>query len=212
MYRVLKLNEATDDEEVDVDVNLDDENLPVDDTEMTNAEVEDEAQDDLDDAIDDDIENEEYAMDKDLDDLRDVLVDLDWKLYMITQGDEDDVYYIIGRINGDTTEMLVSKDNPTTDEMTFDWIELPLSFDQVISGDLVYGKKDEDGNPIRPNHDAIMDFLMTSLEDEDPEKAEEVKEKLDEPDEPDEEVEKVSLDDLGSDESEDEEKEEEDNE
>lgn len=173
-----------------------DEDLP--DDELSDEEVEDQAQEDLSDTIEDDIENEDYAVDKDLDDLRDILVDLDWKLYMLTQGGKDDVCYIIGRINGEDTEMLVSSPNPTTDEQSFDWIELPLSYNTVLSYDTVYGKKDENGEDIRPNHEAIMDYLMSSLEETDPDKYEELQNDFDD----NEESNVVSLDDLGSEENE----------
>lgn len=173
-----------------------DEDLP--DDELSDEEVEDQAQEDLSDTIEDDIENEDYAVDKDLDDLRDVLVDLDWKLYMLTQGGKDDVCYIIGRINGEDTEMLVSSPNPTMDEQSFDWIELPLSYNTVLSYDTVYGKKDENGEDIRPNHEAIMDYLMSSLEETDPDKYEELQNDSDD----NEESNVVSLDDLGSEENE----------
>lgn len=173
-----------------------DEDLP--DDELSDEEVEDQAQEDLSDTIEDDIENEDYAVDKDLDDLRDVLVDLDWKLYMLTQGGKDDVCYIIGRINGEDTEMLISSPNPTMDEQSFDWIELPLSYNTVLSYDTVYGKKDENGEDIRPNHEAIMDYLMSSLEETDPDKYEELQNDSDD----NEESNIVSLDDLGSEENE----------
>lgn len=173
-----------------------DEDLP--DDELSDEEVEDQAQEDLSDTIEDDIENEDYAVDKDLDDLRDVLVDLDWKLCMLTQGGKDDVCYIIGRINGEDTEMLVSSPNPTMDEQSFDWIELPLSYNTVLSYDTVYGKKDENGEDIRPNHEAIMDYLMSSLEETDPDKYEELQNDSDD----NEESNVVSLDDLGSEENE----------
>lgn len=173
-----------------------DEDLP--DDELSDEEVEDQAQEDLSDTIEDDIENEDYAVDKDLDDLRDILVDLDWKLYMLTQGGKDDVCYIIGRINGEDTEMLVSSPNPTMDEQSFDWIELPLSYNTVLSYDTVYGKKDENGEDIRPNHEAIMDYLMSSLEETDPDKYEELQNDSDD----NEESNVVSLDDLGSEENE----------
>ena len=178
-----------------------DEDLP--DDELSDEEIEDQAQEDLSDTIEDDVENEDYAVDKDLDDLRDVLVDLNWKLYMLTQGDKDDVCYIIGRINGEDTEMLVSNPNPTTDEQSFDWIELPLAYNTVLSYDTVYGKKDENGEDIQPNHEAIMDYLMSSLEETDPEKYEELQNNSSE--EQGDNV--VSLDDLGSDENEDNEEE-----
>lgn len=173
-----------------------DEDLP--DDELSDEEVEDQAQEDLSDTIEDDIENEDYAVDKDLDDLRDVLVDLDWKLYMLTQGGKDDVCYIIGRINGEDTEMLISSPNPTMDEQSFDWIELPLSYNTVLSYGTVYGKKDENGEDIRPNHEAIMDYLMSSLEEVDPDKYEELQNDSDD----NEESNIVSLDDLGSEENE----------
>ena len=173
-----------------------DEDLP--DDELSDEEVEDQAQEDLSDTIEDDVENEDYAVDKDLDELRDVLVDLDWKLLMLTQGGKDDVCYIIGRINGEDTEMLVSNPNPTTGEQSFDWVELPLNYNSVISYDTVYGRKDENGDDIVPNHEAIMDYLMSSLEETDPDKYEELQNDSNET----EESNVVSLDDLGSDENE----------
>ena len=181
-----------------------DEELP--DEELSDEDVEDQAQEDLSDTIEDDVENEDYAVDKDLDELRDVLVDLGWKLLMLTQGDKDDICYIIGRINGDDTEMLVSSPNPTTEEQSFDWIELPLNYNSVISYDTVYGRKDENGDDIVPNHEAIMDYLMSSLEETDPDKFEELQNNSSE--EQSDNV--VSLDDLGSDEGENEDNEEED--
>ena len=181
-----------------------DEELP--DEELSDEDVEDQAQEDLSDTIEDDVENEDYAVDKDLDELRDVLVDLDWKLLMLTQGDKDDICYIIGRINGEDTEMLVSNSNPTTGEQSFDWIELPLNYNSVISYDTVYGRKDENGDDIVPNHEAIMDYLMSSLEETDPDKFEELQNNSSE--EQSDNV--VSLDDLGSDEGENEDNEEED--
>lgn len=181
--------------EADEDLS-DDENLLGE--ELSDEEVEDQAQEDLSDTIEDDVENEDYAVDKDLDELRDVLVDLDWKLLMLTQGGKDDVCYIIGRINGEDTEMLVSNPNPTTGEQSFDWVELPLNYNSVISYDTVYGRKDENGDDIVPNHEAIMDYLMSSLEETDPDKYEELQNDSNET----EESNVVSLDDLGSDENE----------
>lgn len=163
---------------------------------LDNQEVEDKAEEDINDTIEDDAENEEYATDSKLDELRDVLVDLDWKLYMINTGNEDEVYYVIGRINGDETELL--SDTGTDDNHNFVWIPQPMSLAEVLKMNTVYGQD------LEPDHEAILDFLMKSLEEEEPEKAAELADEEEiEDDVP--ETAGISLDNLEKEDNEDEE-------
>lgn len=178
MYRVLKLKEA--DEELPIPTEVPEENpdeiVPVEDIE---------------DKVADEIPDEEYMVDPILNELRDILVDLDWNLFMLGNDDIGPVY-IIGRLNDeDIEEMLVP------DGESFKFIELPDRLSDILRYETVYGKPEDDSAEeagedveIAPEenlakgvpHEQIVEFLMNKLVEINPEAAKELQ-KEDEPEE-----------------------------
>lgn len=198
-----------------------------DNTENDETENDIDAQEDLDDVVDDEenqTENpveEKSELDKDLDELREVLVDLDLSLYRISsKEDPNNVIYIIGKVaeNSNDTLMLIDtkpeepkedealkpiadkvvndeesdEDDEESDEdkkeelkSRFDFIVLPKSFDEINKLNPRYGED------ITPDHEAIMDYLMNCLIEENPKAAEELQkddtENLEDVDNPEEE-------------------------
>ena len=196
MYRIFKLNEAEDDEEI-----------------IDNIEDTEEANEELQDTIADEENQEENPVEEDnlldnqLNELRDVLVDLDLNLYRIaSKEDPNNVIYIIGKVAENSNDVLMLVDNkpeeinneieldtpiaddiktdevleddeevtePTEedtieDENRFDFVVLPKSFDEINKLNPRYGED------LTPDHEAIMDYLMNCLIEVNPEAAEEL--------------------------------------
>lgn len=196
MYRIFKLNEAEDDEEI-----------------IDNIEDTEEANEELQDTIADEENQEENPVEEDnlldnqLNELRDVLVDLDLNLYRIaSKEDPNNVIYIIGKVAENSNDVLMLVDNkpeeinneieldtpiaddiktdevleddeevtePTEedtieDENRFDFVVLPKSFDEINKLNPRYGED------LTPDHEAIMDYLMNCLIEINPEAAEEL--------------------------------------
>jgi hypothetical protein len=89
------------------------------------------------------------------------------------------------------------KEDEEEEKPTFDFVKLPISFDEINKLNPRYGEG------LTPNHEAIMDYLMNCLIEENPEAAEELQseKELEEPINPDDD--KVDLDiDIGEEEEE----------
>lgn len=140
---------------------------------------------------------EESLLDTQLDELRDILVDLDdIRLYKIISQDYDE-FYILGKVsdNSDDVEMLVDTQpinfegkedsdeeiNPEDLKQKFQFVTLPLQFDQIKDMNPRYGED------LEPNHDEIVSYLMNLLVEQNPEAAEEHKEEKVEIKEPEDE-------------------------
>lgn len=196
MYRIFKLNEAEDDEEI-----IDN----IEDTEEANEELQDTVADE--ENQEENPVEEDNLLDNQLNELRDVLVDLDLNLYRIaSKEDPNNVIYIIGKVAENSNDVLMLVDNkpeeinneieldtpiaddiktdevleddeevtePTEedtieDENRFDFVVLPKSFDEINKLNPRYGED------LTPDHEAIMDYLMNCLIEINPEAAEEL--------------------------------------
>ena len=210
------LTEAPEDEEFElVDEPSEDESLPIEepteDEEMSDEEYEDEVEEDKEDTVEDAVEEPFYATTPEYDELRDLLVDLDYRLFLI-----NDNMVCIGRLNGPDIEFLTSNRPEDTDaeaseqnekaveiedkaeedgEQAFEykWIKAPDSLDKFLAQvNVVYlspEMSDEDKEQyagIEASHESVMDFLMNELPEDKREEHEneEVEEELEEiPDE-----------------------------
>lgn len=187
------LTEAPEDEEEFELVDEPTEELPIDDVpakdeEMTDAEYEDEVEEDKEDTVEDAVEEPFYATTPEYDELRDLLVDLDYRLFLI-----NDNMVCIGRLNGPDIEFLTSNRPEDTDaeaseqndkateiedkaeedgEQAFEykWIKAPDSLDKFLTQvNVVYlspEMSDEDKEQyagIEASHESVMDFLMNEL-------------------------------------------------
>jgi predicted RNA-binding Zn-ribbon protein involved in translation (DUF1610 family) len=192
------LTEAPEDEEFEV--SEDDEELPIDepietpeedintDEEMSDEEYKDEIEDDEEDTIEDDVEEPFYATIPEFDELRDILPDLDYRLFLI-----NDNMVCIGRLNGPDIEFLTSNRPENTDtepseqnekaeeienkadedgEQAFEykWIKAPETFDKFLNQvNVVYLSPDmsdeekEQYAGIEASHESVLDFLMNEL-------------------------------------------------
>ena len=175
-----------------------------------------ETEEDLEDTVDseeDQEENpveEESTLDQQLDEIREVLVDLDLRLYKIMNNEEE--FYIIGRLDpisnqvemlvdtqpADTMNVNIEPDGSETAEKTlkdseetnlpdkdieiatrFDYIKLPVKFEQIKDMFPRYGED------LTPDHEAIMEYLMNLLIEQNPRAA---KERAEEQEDNDEEI------------------------
>lgn len=195
MYRIFKLNEAEDDEEIIDNIK---------DTEEANEELQDTVADE--ENQEENPVEEDNLLDNQLNELRDVLVDLDLNLYRIaSKEDPNNVIYIIGKVAENSNDVLMLVDNKpeeinneieldtpiaddiktdevledgeevtkptedtTEDENRFDFVVLPKSFDEINKLNPRYGED------LTPDHEAIMDYLMNCLIEVNPEAAEEL--------------------------------------
>ncbi len=197
------LTEAPEDEEFElIDEPVSDEELPVDeptgDEEMSDAEYEDEVEEDKEDTVEDAIEEPFYATTPEYDELRDLLVDLDYRLFLI-----NDNMVCIGRLNGPDIEFLTSNrpENTETEpseqndkaeeienkaeedgEQAFEykWVKAPDTLDKFLNQvNVVYlspEMSDEDKEQyagIEASHESVMDFLMNELPEDKREEHEE---------------------------------------
>ncbi len=177
--------------------------------EMTDAEYEEEAEDDAKDTFKDDVEEPWYATTPELDELRDILPDLDYRLFLINTD-----MICVGRLNGPDVEFLtsnndiiqgeaeVSEENDTAEEVeeraeengedSFEYmfIKAPETFEDFLKQvNVVYlspemseeDKEQYAGNEV--SHESLMSYLMNEL----PESAKkDVEEKEEEPQEEEE--------------------------
>ena len=190
------LTEAPEDEEFELVDEPTDEETPIEepvdtqeDEEMSDDEYEDEVEEDKEDTVKDDIEEPFYATTPEFDELRDVLVDLDYRLFLI-----NDNMVCIGRLNGpdiefltsnrpaENTEIEKSEQNEKSDEVEdraeedgeqsyeYLWIKAPDSFNSFLNQvNVVYlspDMTDEDKEQyagIEASHESVMNFLMNEL-------------------------------------------------
>lgn len=197
MYRIFKLNEAAEDEEEILD--------NIEDTEEANEELQD--------TIDDEENQEENPVEEDsvlddqLNELRDVLVDLDLNLYRIaSKENSNNVIYIIGKVAENSEDVLMLVDNKPEEINNDVEIEKPIAqdikeeseedeeldnetedenrFDFVVlpkSFDEINKLNPRYGEELNPDHEAIMDYLMNCLIEINPEAAEELQNKEENP-------------------------------
>lgn len=184
--------------------------------ELEDIEQAEETEEDLEDTVDSEEgqeENpveEESTLDQQLDEIREVLVDLDLRLYKIMNNEEE--FYIIGRLDpmsnqvemlvdtqpADTMNVSIEPDGSETAEQTlkdseetnlpdkdidiatrFDYIKLPTKFEQIKDMFPRYGED------LTPDHEAIMEYLMNLLIEQNPRAA---KERAEEQEDNDEEI------------------------
>ena len=200
------LTEAPEDEEFDL-VDEPTEELPLDEPteeveepeEMSNNEVQDEAKEDKEEVIEDDIEQPFYATVPEFDELREILPDLDYRLFLI-----NDNMVCIGRLNGPDIEFLTSnrpeeikdmeksEQNDKSDEIEeraeedgedsyeYIWVKAPDTLDKFLNQiNVVYlspEMSDEDKEQyagIEASHESVMNFLMNELPEDKREEHEE---------------------------------------
>ena len=135
----------------------------VDDEEMTNAEVQEEIEEDNKDKIQDEIEQPFYATIPEFDELREVLVELDYRLFLI-----NDNLVVVGRLNGADIEVLVNNGNE--ENANFVFVKAPETLDKLIAMEnVLYLSPDMTDEEIQTfenkeaNHEAVMEFLMNKL-------------------------------------------------
>ena len=137
----------------------------IDDEEMTGEEVQDEIQDDEEEKIKDDIEQPFYAVTPEYDELRPVLSELDYRLFLINND-----LVLIGRLNGADIEIMVNSGNDEESEYTF--VKAPGALDELkkianviyLSPDMTDEDKAEyEGK--EANHESVMEYLMNLLPD-----------------------------------------------
>ena len=135
----------------------------INDEEMTGEEVQDEIQDDEEEKIKDDIEQPFYAVTPEYDELRPVLSELDYRLFLINND-----LVLIGRLNGADVEIMVNSGNDEESEYTF--VKAPGALDELkkianviyLSPDMTDEDKAEyEGK--EANHESVMEYLMNLL-------------------------------------------------
>lgn len=189
------LTEAPEDEEFPEEEPIEDipSELPEEEPEeMTDEEIEDEIQDDNEEKIEDAVEQPFYATMEELDELREILPDLDYRLLLI-----NDNMVCIGRLNGADLEILTSNHPNTSvevekseqneeaeeveeraedkgeDSFEYMWIKAPETLDQFLSQvNVVYLSPDmtdeekEQYAGIEASHESLLDYLMNQLPEE----------------------------------------------
>ena len=202
----VKLTEAPEDiseEEEEYDVELNQEEVPneeVSTEEMSDEEYEEEAEDDAKDIVKDDVEEPWYATTPELDELREVLPELDYRLFLV-----DTDMACIGRLNGPDEEVLtsnrealekdaeVSDSNDKAEEVEeraeeqeeesyeYIWIKRPSTKEEFLNQvNVLYLSPDmseedkEQYAGLEVNHENLLDYLKSELPED---KREEVDEK-----------------------------------
>lgn len=168
-----KINKSTEDtiedKDINNEVNTDLENKSDDNTEeMNTEEINNEIEDDKEDIIDDEVEQPFYATNEDLDKLRDILPDIDNRLFLI-----NDKFIVVGRLNGADEEILVKKENNNNDESaedSYEYVKAPSTFKELqklvnvvyLSPDLTEEEaKEYEGK--EANTEELEEFLMNQL-------------------------------------------------
>ena len=137
----------------------------INDEEMTGEEVRDEIQDDEEEKIKDDIEQPFYAVTPEYDELRPVLSELGYRLFLINND-----LVLIGRLNGADIEIMINSGSDEESEYTF--VKAPGALDELkkvanviyLSPDMTDEDKAEyEGK--EANHESVMEYLMNLLPD-----------------------------------------------
>ena len=197
-------NERIEELEPTEETQFPEENLEPTEEEMTGEEVQDEIQDDEEEKIKDDIEQPFYAVTPEYDELRPVLSELDYRLFLINND-----LVLIGRLNGADIEIMVNSGNDEESEYTF--VKAPGALDELkkianviyLSPDMTDEDKAEyEGK--EANHESVMEYLMNLLpettrdemnQDELEETHSDIPEVNEEEQDEDEDIEEVSEDD-----------------
>lgn len=185
------------------ELGADEETEDIVDAEETEEDLEDTV--DSEEGQDENPVEEESLLDQQLDEIREVLVDLDLRLYKIINDAEE--FYILGRLDpvSNQVEMLVDTqpadnmnvdiepDGTETAEQTivddkvntiannidiatrFDYVTLPTKFEQIKDMFPRYGED------LTPDHEAIVEYLMNLLIEQNPRAAKERAEEESEP-------------------------------
>ena len=139
------------------------ENIEPTEDEMTDEEVKDEIEEDEEEKVQDDIEQPFYAVTPEYDELRPVLSELDYRLFLINND-----LVLIGRLNGANIEIMVNSGNDEESEYTF--VKAPGALDELkkianviyLSPDMTDEDKAEyEGK--EANHESVMEYLMNLL-------------------------------------------------
>lgn len=155
----------------------------------------DEVVDDIQDETPTEDEEEISALDTQLNELREILPDLDLRLYQVTnKEDTNKVFYFIGKVAEDSDDVLMLVDtNPEAEEISveegslkeaafeaiedekedeepenFDFQVIPNSYDELAKLNPRYGED------LTPDHEKIMEYLMNCLVKKNPDRAEEL--------------------------------------
>ena len=197
-------NERIEELEPTEETQFPEENLEPTEEEMTGEEVQDEIQDDEEEKVKDDIEQPFYAVTPEYDELRPVLSELDYRLFLINND-----LVLIGRLNGADIEIMVNSGNDEESEYTF--VKAPGALDELkkianviyLSPDMTDEDKAEyEGK--EANHESVMEYLMNLLpettrdemnQDELEETHSDIPEVNEEEQDEDEDIEEVSEDD-----------------
>lgn len=156
-------NERIEELEPTEETQFPEENLEPTEDEMTGEEVQDEIQDDEEEKVKDDIEQPFYAVTPEYDELRPVLSELDYRLFLINND-----LVLIGRLNGADIEIMVNSGNDEESEYTF--VKAPGALDELkkianviyLSPDMTDEDKAEyEGK--EANHESVMEYLMNLL-------------------------------------------------
>lgn len=137
------------------------EDIQIEDEEMSNTEITDEVEKDKEEVIEDEIEQPFYASNKSFDELRDVLPDLDYRLFLI-----NDNIVVIGRLNGVDIEILVKTDDE------YDFVKAPATLEELKNiCNVMYFSPDIDKEEYEAlkdreaNQEEVMSYLMNLLPD-----------------------------------------------
>lgn len=140
-----------------------------DTTEMSKEEIEDETEEDTEDIIEDEVEEPFYATTKEFDELRDLLVELDYRLFLI-----NDSYVVVGRLNGDEVEFLVDKG--TEEDHKYSFEKAPDTLEKALKLTTLYLSPDVEvtDDTIVADHTSILEFLNKELGEDKKEESEEI--------------------------------------
>ena len=137
----------------------------VSEEEMTDEEVQDEVEEDNEEKIEDEIEQPFYATVPEYDELRDVLVELDYRLFLI-----NDNLVVVGRLNGADIEILIS--NGTEEDKEYNFVKAPSTLNELkatcnvfyLSPDMSEDDRAEfEGK--EADHASVSEYLMNLLPD-----------------------------------------------
>ena len=158
-------NERIEELEPTEETQFPEENLEHTEDEMSDEKVQDEIQDDEEEKVQDDIEQPFYAVTPEYDELRPVLSELDYRLFLINND-----LVLVGRLNGADIEIMVNSGNDEESEYTF--VKAPGTLDELkkianviyLSPDMTDEDKAEyEGK--EANHESVMEYLMNLLPD-----------------------------------------------
>ena len=156
-------NERIEELEPTEETKFSEESIEPTEDEMTDEEIQDEIEEDNEDTIKDEIEQPFYATVPEFDELREVLSELDYRLFLI-----NDNLVVIGRLNGADIEILTNNRNEENPDYIF--VKAPETLDKLIaienvlylSPDMTKEEKASyEGK--EANHESVMEFLMNKL-------------------------------------------------